>query len=358
MAKNIDGFRSIMFEKLPEIKAMCERGAKAADIAAFVDVHPVTLYSFLKAQNLQIKKGVLNRFKDKIALLVDNGSQATEIAEMLGVNYQVLCRFCRDNNIPLKRGIKVTQKTLTRRASIVAFYMENHTLEETGQKTGITRERVRQIINLMGYQPRQSTRITSFRETLKKDRWFLLTSRERFWSYVDIRGENDCWEWQGARFKAQYGHFSYRGLNEQYAHRIAYILTNRKLPKNHVLHSCDNPPCVNPKHLRDGTHAENMRDREERGRGAWQKDYEGMRQKLRAAWEAGKFANCSGAGGGRYTAILTPDQVSEIKAYLINGTFKQVDLAKKYGVKPGAICEIKQGRNWKDIEPKNFSEKV
>lgn len=48
-------------------------------------------------------------------------------------------------------------------------------------------------------------------------------------------------------------------------HRIAYILTHGE-PQNDVLHHCDNPPCVNPAHLYDGTDKDNARDRVVRDR--------------------------------------------------------------------------------------------
>lgn len=51
------------------------------------------------------------------------------------------------------------------------------------------------------------------------------------------------------------------------ASRAVYIATHGDLPADvHVLHSCDNPPCCNPAHLRPGSHLENMADRHRAGR--------------------------------------------------------------------------------------------
>jgi hypothetical protein len=53
------------------------------------------------------------------------------------------------------------------------------------------------------------------------------------------------------------------------AHVLAWVDHHGMLPpesKPHILHTCDNPPCVNPEHLWAGTHAENMRDMSEKGR--------------------------------------------------------------------------------------------
>jgi len=63
-----------------------------------------------------------------------------------------------------------------------------------------------------------------------------------------------------------YGAFGFDG-KVQKAHRVAYMLTHGPIPDGgHILHSCDNPSCVNPDHLRVGTHTENMRDKLARGR--------------------------------------------------------------------------------------------
>lgn len=87
---------------------------------------------------------------------------------------------------------------------------------------------------------------------------------DRFWSRVDKDGA--CWEWAGARHPQGYGVFSAGGRSLR-AHRFAFQLANGPIPEGmFVLHSCDNPPCVNPAHLRLGSHADNMRDMSARRR--------------------------------------------------------------------------------------------
>ena len=81
--------------------------------------------------------------------------------------------------------------------------------------------------------------------------------------------ESGCWEWQGFCLANGYGRFGLRAGKIVLAHRFAYEMANGVIPDGKmILHSCDNPPCVNPAHLSVGTHADNMHDMENRGRRA------------------------------------------------------------------------------------------
>lgn len=85
---------------------------------------------------------------------------------------------------------------------------------------------------------------------------------QAFWDKVDKSPHpQGCWVWTAAKDKDGYG-IGYWKAKVTKAHRISYEIANGRAPgKSSVLHSCDNPSCVNPSHLRLGTVLDNNVDR-------------------------------------------------------------------------------------------------
>lgn len=88
----------------------------------------------------------------------------------------------------------------------------------------------------------------------------------RFFSKINRKAPNGCWEWTGNRNRDGYG-LSAKRIGTVLAHRISYRIHRGVFDLNLcVLHKCDNPPCVNPDHLFLGTDMDNMRDMHSKGR--------------------------------------------------------------------------------------------
>lgn len=91
---------------------------------------------------------------------------------------------------------------------------------------------------------------------------------DRFWSKV-LKKEGQCWLWTAGKDKDGYGQFWLTSQKRSVrSHQISYFLAHQCDIINFILHSCDNPACVNPSHLREGTHLDNQRDRVIRKRSA------------------------------------------------------------------------------------------
>ena len=97
-----------------------------------------------------------------------------------------------------------------------------------------------------------------------------LSLAQRFWLYVRRTNDERCWLWHGA-MKSRYGTI-HRGDGHKGdigAHVASWEIHNGPVPRGmYVLHKCDNPRCVRPKHLFLGTHRSNMRDMASKGRAA------------------------------------------------------------------------------------------
>lgn len=85
-----------------------------------------------------------------------------------------------------------------------------------------------------------------------------------FWSWVEKT--DNCWVWNGSRYRKGYGRVSYHGVR-QAAHRVAYQLSVGPIPGGlYICHKCDNKFCVNPDHLFAGTQVDNMQDWTKKGK--------------------------------------------------------------------------------------------
>jgi hypothetical protein len=121
----------------------------------------------------------------------------------------------------------------------------------------------------------------------------------RFWSRVAITADNKkCWEWTGCKDRDKYGVISLKQgkvWRNSFCHRVSWELSKGEIPDGLlVLHTCDNPSCVNPNHLFVGTNKDNIDDRSKKGRQA--KGEKNGNRKLTQA-EVEYIRNCYAQGG-------------------------------------------------------------
>lgn len=102
-----------------------------------------------------------------------------------------------------------------------------------------------------------------------KGRFTTVPLSDRFWDKVNKNGPlhptdkklGKCWIWTGAKHRGYGVIWTNNHKKRLRAHRVSWEMTHGKIPSaKGILHSCDNPPCINPKHLRPGTDHDNRRD--------------------------------------------------------------------------------------------------
>ena len=146
-----------------------------------------------------------------------------------------------------------------------------------------------------------------------------LKMRKRFFEGT-VPQPNGCILWGRAKRGDGYGQFAMTHNKLIGAHRLALAFHTGRMPTQLVLHSCDTPMCVNYKHLREGTMADNMRDRSKRGRAA----------------------HGEGHGGAKLTAA----QVFHIRSALKKGVPYKT-LAATYHVSRTTISRIGNKQLWR-----------
>lgn len=158
------------------------------------------------------------------------------------------------------------------------------------------------------------------------------TVEERFWPKVKVSGPDDCWEWQANLIKGGYGRISRGPKGEYLAHRVSWILRNGDIPDGLlVLHSCDNPKCVNPKHLFLGTHQDNFDDMVSKGRWPGQPNWASYLK-----------------GENRPNAKLSDSKVKKIYRLRSKG-WSQQRIADHLGVSQSCVSHVLNGRSWTHV---------
>jgi HNH endonuclease len=144
--------------------------------------------------------------------------------------------------------------------------------------------------------------------------------KERFWR--SVKKSKDCWLWTGKKAGNGYGQIYDSGY--KYTHRFSYEIHKGKIGKGMcICHTCDNPPCVNPDHLWEGTRKQNSKDMSKKGR----------------------HGDLTGEKCGK--SKLTWSQVAEIRNLYKPGEITMKQIAVKYGLGYTTIQAILRNKTWK-----------
>lgn len=151
--------------------------------------------------------------------------------------------------------------------------------------------------------------------------------RDNFFYYVEKTPS--CWIWHGCKSEDGYGRFTSKHLGKRLrAHRFSWFLKYGEEPINFGCHHCDNPICVNPNHLFDGTHSDNAKDMGRKGRHYLQVN------PMRAMF-----------GNANNKTKLNPDNVKDIRLSHLAGQSVGF-LSRRMGISRQGVKDIITGKNW------------
>jgi len=146
---------------------------------------------------------------------------------------------------------------------------------------------------------------------------------DRLEKYIDKSG--DCWLWTKGAFNYGYGRLSIGKSKQVRAHRFMFEMVYGEIPIGmNVLHKCDNPACVRPKHLYLGTQKDNVKDMLHRGRGGYK----------------------SFQGESHWASKLTMEKVKQIRDLWNKGGVYQKTLAEQFGVSQQVISKVVNYKTW------------
>lgn len=152
----------------------------------------------------------------------------------------------------------------------------------------------------------------------------------RFWSKVAIGGPDECWPWLKSKSNG-YGQFKVGGAYVRAPRFSLMLKLGRELRSDEVArHHCDNPTCVNPRHLIEGSHQDNIRDAVSRGR------------------MTGPHSDRKGEANPR--ARMTSEMVIALRKERATTGATYASLADKYGLSPSSIRSAIIGERWQHVQ--------
>lgn len=146
----------------------------------------------------------------------------------------------------------------------------------------------------------------------------------RFWDKVEVNENTGCWEWTARTNWFGYGLFQFAHKGKAFrSHRLAAD-DYSPIPKGmFALHTCDNPPCIRPKHLHYGTQQDNLDDMVRRDRQA--------------------------RGSDNGNSKLDENDVVAIRNDYANGKYNQRELGNIHSVHQTKISSVIRRETWRHV---------